>query len=206
VSEAATTVAEPVVAGVARPAAPVARLTAGLHDHRRAVRIASVLLAVVVVGLSARACLAPAAVVVPPIVAGTTVDIATQALAAQHLDAVRTTETSKTVAAGRVIRTDPAPGATAHEGDDVTLVVSSGKPTVTLSSTAYVGKSPATVRTSLQSLGFVPSLTYDGKGTPAGTVSGVTPTGSLTYGAAVTMHVVPVPRAPSPDKKKHGKR
>jgi beta-lactam-binding protein with PASTA domain/tRNA A-37 threonylcarbamoyl transferase component Bud32 len=180
-------------------AAPVARV----HQHRRAVRIASVLLAVVVVGLSARACLAPAAVVVPTIAVGNTVDAATQALGALHLDAVRTTETSKTVAPGRVIRTEPAPGTTAHEGDDITLVVSSGKPKVTVSSSAYAGKSADTVRTALQGLGLVPTLAYDGSGTPAGTVSSVSPAGSLTYGAAVTVHVVPVPRPPG--RKKHGK-
>ena len=82
-----------------------------------AVRIASVLLLVVVIGLSARACLAPSSVVVPHVAAGSTVDAATQELAARHLDAVRTTETSKTVAAGRVIRTEPAAGTTAKEGD-----------------------------------------------------------------------------------------
>jgi beta-lactam-binding protein with PASTA domain len=92
-----------------------------------------------------------------------------------------------------------------HEGDDVTLVVSSGKPKVTVTASAYVGKSPTAVRTALQGLGLLPTLVYDGRGTPAGTVSGVSPTGSLTYGAAVTVHVVPVPAAPAPEKKKRGK-
>jgi tRNA A-37 threonylcarbamoyl transferase component Bud32 len=196
-------VSEPAPAPAATHApAPVATR---LHEHRRAVRIASVLLAVVVLGLSARACLAPAAVVVPTLAVGNTVDAATEALEALHLDAVRTTETSRTVPAGRVIRTEPAAGTTAHEGDDITLVVSSGKPKVTLSSSAYVGKSATAVRTTLQGLGFVPTLAYDGSGTPAGTVSSVTPAGSLTYGAAVTVHVVPVPAPRAPGKKKHGK-
>ena len=176
------------------------------HQHRRAVRIASVLLAAVVVGLSARACLAPAEVVVPRIAAGTTVEAATAQLADAHLDAARTTETSKTVAAGRVIGTFPAAGEKVHEGDDITLVVSSGQPTVTVSSSSYAGKSPTVVRTALQGLGLVPTLAYDGRGTPAGTVSGVSPTGSLTYGAAVTVHVVPEPKpAPAPEKRKRGK-
>jgi serine/threonine-protein kinase len=200
IATAPTTIAEPVAA------APVAHRSWRTQDHRRAVRIASVLLAVVVVGLSARACLAPESVVVPPVAAGTTVEAATAQLSANHLDALRTTETSKTVAAGRVIRTDPAAGADAHEGDDITLVVSSGKPKVTVTSSAYAGKSPAAVRTALQGLGLVPTLAYDGSGTPAGTVSSVSPAGSLTYGAAVTVHVVPVPSAPAPGKKKHGKR
>jgi beta-lactam-binding protein with PASTA domain len=95
-----------------------------------------------------------------------------------------------------------------HEGDDVTLVVSSGRPKVTLLSSAYIGKSPTAVRTALQGLGFLPTLAYDGSGAPAGTVSGVSPTGSLSYGATVMVHVVPVPKAPAPapGKKKHGKR
>jgi serine/threonine-protein kinase len=165
-----------------------------------------VLLGVVVIGLSARACLAPAAVVVPRIAAGSTVDAATAQLTAAHLDAARTTQTSRTVPVGRVIETFPAAGETVHEGDDVTLVVSSGKPKVTVTSSAYVGKSATAVRTALQGLGLVPTLAYDGSGTTAGTVSGVSPAGSLTYGAAVTVHVVPVPKpAPAPEKKKRGK-
>jgi tRNA A-37 threonylcarbamoyl transferase component Bud32 len=197
----------PVVAEPAPEPATVARPATALrlprvHEHRRAVRIASVLLAVVVIGLSARACLAPAAVIVPTIAAGSTVDAATDALTAMHLDAVRTTETSKTVAAGRVIGTSPEAGQTVHEGDDITLVVSSGKPKVTVSSSAYAGKSPTAVRTSLQGLGLVPTLAYDGRGTPAGTVSSVSPTGSLTYGAPITVHVVPQPQ---PAPRKHGK-
>jgi hypothetical protein len=197
--------AETRVLPVVPAAVPTAPSGGRMHQHRRAVRLASVLLAVVVIALSARACLAPASAVVPPIVVGTTVEAATAQLTANHLDALRTTEKSKTVAAGRVIRIEPTAGTSLHEGDDVTLVVSSGKPKVTVSSAAYVGKTPTAVRTALQGLGLVPTLAYDGTGAPAGTVSSVSPAGSLTYGAAVTVHVVPVPRAPTPAKKKHGK-
>jgi len=193
---------------VLRPTTPLPT-TSRLHEHRRAVRIASVLLAVVVLGLSARACLAPAAVVVPPIAAGATVDGATELLAGVHLDATRTTETSKSVATGRVIGTIPAAGETVHEGDDITLVVSSGTPKVTVSSAAYAGKSPSTVSTALKGLGLAPTFAYDGSGTPAGTVSSVSPVGSLTAGAAVTVHVVPAARVDRPsgdgDKKRRGK-
>jgi serine/threonine-protein kinase len=171
-----------------------------VHQHRRAVRIASVLLAVVVIGLSARACLAPASVVVPPIATGATVDAATQELGAIKLDTVLASEASKTVQSGRVIRTLPAAGTKVHEGDGITLVVSSGRPKVSVVSAAFVGKDPGAVRTTLMGLGLAPTFAYDGSGTPAGTVSSVTPAGSLTYGAAVTVHVVPRP-AP----RKHGK-
>jgi beta-lactam-binding protein with PASTA domain/tRNA A-37 threonylcarbamoyl transferase component Bud32 len=190
----------PVVPAAEESAAPLPR--ARVHDHRRAVRIASVLLAVVLLGLTARACLAPADVAVPTIAAGATVDAAEQELAAAHLDAARVTETSKTIPAGHVIGTMPAAGETVHEGDDITLIVSSGKPKVTVSSASYTGKTPEAVRTALQGLGLAPTFTYDGSGAPAGTVSSVTPAGSLTYGAAVTIHVVPVPR---PAPRKHGK-
>jgi tRNA A-37 threonylcarbamoyl transferase component Bud32 len=187
------------------PPAPSHRSTppaARLLQHRRAVRLASVLLAVVVIGVSARACLAAAEVAVPAIKAGATVDAATTQLAAAQLDALRVTATSKTVPAGRVIGTSPEAGTTVHEGDDITLVVSSGRPKVTLSAAAYIGQSASAVRDALLGLGLVPALAYDGTGTPAGTVSGVTPAGSLTYGTAVTVHVVPVPQ---PKKRKHGK-
>ncbi|MBK5306528.1 MAG: protein kinase [Frankiaceae bacterium] len=186
----------PVVPPVDAPAdAPVAAEPRA-RQHRRALQTASVLIAVVVVGLSARACLAPADVAVPSDLAGLTADAATDKLTDVKLDELRITETSKTVPAGRVIRTEPVAGAQVQEGDDVTLVVSSGKPKVTVSSAAYVGKSPADVRTALTGLGLVPRVVYDGTGAAAGTVSSVSPTGSLTFGAPVTVHVVPVPDPP----------
>jgi tRNA A-37 threonylcarbamoyl transferase component Bud32 len=174
-----------------------------VQQHRSAVRIASVLLAVVVIGLSARACLSPASVVVPPIAGGATVDAATAELSAVQLDAVRETETSKTILPGRVIRTIPVAGAKVHEGDSVTLVVSSGRPKVTVASATYVGKDAAAVRTALLGLGLAPTFAYDGSGSRAGTVSSVTPAGSLTYGAPVTIHVVPAPQQPRGKRKKH---
>ncbi|MCU1590619.1 MAG: pknA [Frankiales bacterium] len=184
------------------PAALPSRQVAapGPHNHRRAVRVTSALLAVVVLALLLRSCFAAADVTVPAVKAGTTVDAATSQLAAAKLDVLRATQTSKTVAPGRVIGTVPAAGTQLKEGASITLVVSSGRPKVPVSSAVYIGRSPSEVRTTLLGLGLVPTFAYDGSGAPAGTVSGVTPTGSLTYGAAVTIHVVPVP---SP--RKHGK-
>jgi eukaryotic-like serine/threonine-protein kinase len=176
------------------------------HGHRWAVRLASAVLALVVVALFVRACAGPAEVLVPAVAAGTSVDAATAQLGAAHLDALRTTHSSTTVPAGRVIGTDPAAGTKVKKGADITLVVSSGRPKVTITSSSYVGKSPSSVQTTLRGLGLVPTLAYDGTGTPAGTVSGVSPAGSLTYGTAVTVHVVPVPVTPSREaRKKHGK-
>jgi len=148
----------------------------------------------VVLALSARACLGPSEVTVPVVDPGTTVDVATALLSTGKLDAVRTTQTSTTVPAGRVIAIDPKPGTKLHEGDDVTLFVSAGKPKVTVSSASYAGRSPTAVRGALTALGLVPTLAYDGTGSPAGTVSSVSPAGSLTAGTTITVHVVPVPR------------
>ncbi len=64
---------------------------------------------------------------------------------------------------------------------------------------SYVGRPAAQVRTALTGLGLRPRLVYDGTGRPAGTVSAVTPTGSLAAGSQVTVHVVP---APAPRKGK----
>ncbi|GAC1439345.1 MAG: hypothetical protein NVSMB55_00490 [Mycobacteriales bacterium] len=165
------------------------------RTHRRAVRAASVLIGIVVVALSARACLGPSEVTVPTVTTGSTVAAATALLSAAKLDAVRATQTSTAVPAGRVIGTDPKPGTRVHEGDHVTMVVSAGKPMVTVSSSSYAGAGPDAVRHELVALGLVPTLAYDGTGAPAGTVSSVSPAGSLTVGTAVTIHVVPVPGA-----------
>jgi serine/threonine-protein kinase len=184
---------------------PVRRTTPVLvRNHQRWVRLASVLLAVVVIALSIRACGGANSVVIPAVPTGATVDAATADLAAAKLDAVRATETSKTVSAGRVIRIDPPAGTKAHEGDEVTLVVSSGKPKVSVVSASYVGKSPDSVRASLLGLGLAPTFAYDGAGAAAGTVSGVTPAGSLSYGSGVTIHVVPPSFTPRRKHDKHG--
>ncbi len=184
---------------IPRPARPQRPATARPHNHRRAVRLASVLLSVIVLALVLRSCFAAADTTVPAVKAGATVAAATNALEAAKLDAVQATQTSTTVSSGRVIGTVPPAGTTVQEGDAITLVISSGRAKVAVASSSYAGKSPAEVRAALVALGLAPTLAYDGTGTPAGTVSSVSPTGSLTYGAAVTVHVVPTAR------RKHGK-
>ena len=174
----------------ALPARPVRPGRA--HNHRRAVRAASVLLGIVVLGLLLRSCLTTPTVTVPTVAAGLTVDAATARLESAKLGTSRVTQTSKSVPVGRVIGTVPAAGTKVHEGDEVTLVVSSGRPRVTVSAAAYSGQSPDAVLAALRGLGLVPVLAYDGSGTAAGTVSDVSPAGSLPYGASVTVHVVPI--------------
>jgi tRNA A-37 threonylcarbamoyl transferase component Bud32 len=195
----------PVVPPMIPPATPPAVVGRRPLNHRQAVRIASVLLVVLIAALSLRACLAPTSLAVPTVHAGTSAAAATALLTTAKLHAVRRTETSKTIAVGHVIATDPVAGTRLHEGDHVTLIISAGRPKVTVISASYVGKDPAAVRTALLGLGLAPSFAYDGSGSAAGSVSGVTPTGAVTYGSAVTIHVVPVPPPAPPPKKKHGK-
>ncbi|TAL25262.1 MAG: serine/threonine protein kinase [Frankiales bacterium] len=64
---------------------------------------------------------------------------------------------------------------------------------VTLDPAAHVGKPAVQVRAALAEQGLVPRLSYDGSGTPVGTVSAVEPSGALVLGSAVVLHVVPEP-------------
>jgi serine/threonine-protein kinase len=159
---------------------------------------------VVVVGLSLRACGGDERTHVPVVAAGSTVTAATAAITAAHL-AVRTaSRTSSTVPTGRVIGTDPAAGTALRTGAPVALLVSAGRPKVNVVSSAYVGRTAASVRDALAQLGLKPALAYDGTGGPAGTVRSVSPAGPLAYGSAVTIHVVPAP-APREEPRKRGK-
>jgi len=206
-TRALTTVTPPVAEPLPRPQRPQRpqpRRGPGTN-HQRSVRLALALLLVLLVALSFRSCSGPAEAAVPKVTAGSTVAAATALLDHAHLGATTRSSSSTTVPVGRVIGTDPAAGTALHQGDRVVLLVSSGRPKVTVSSATYAGKSLATVRDALTRLGLKPTVAYDGKGTPAGTVSGVNPTGSLAYGSPVVIHVVPVPApAPAP-RTKHGK-
>ena len=67
-----------------------------------------------------------------PDVHGMTLDAAQAAITAAGLSVGPvTTQNSSTVAANVVIQTDPAPSATAHQGDTISLTVSSGNVTLT---------------------------------------------------------------------------
>ncbi len=73
---------------------------------------------------------------------------------------------------------------------------------VTVDPAAHVGRPAADVRAVLADQGLVPRLSYDGSGSPVGTVSAVEPSGALVVGTSVVLHVVPEPppvaTAPSP--------
>ena len=181
-------------AAVPRPSRRLPALPPPGRNHRRAVRLASALLAVVVLGLSLRACGGADEARVPAVAAGSTVDAATAALEQADLKVEAAGRPSATVASGRVIGTDPPAGTELKPGDVVTLVVSSGRPPVTVRSADYVGSSARVVTAALTKLGLKPRVVLDGRDGPAGTVSNVTPSGSLAVGSPVTVHVVPEPR------------
>jgi hypothetical protein len=83
----------------------------------------------------------------------------------------------------------------------------SGPRTVSVASASYVGKTPAEVRAALTALGLRPTYAYDGAGGRAGTVSSVTPSGQLTDGSPVVVHVVPAPVVrDEPRKRGKGKK
>ena len=86
-------------------------------------------------------------VVIPNVVNLTSVAAANQ-LGGLGLVTTELTEASDTVAAGNVIRTDPAPGAEVDKGSTVTLVVSTGATPVSVPN--VVGMSESAARDALQ--------------------------------------------------------
>jgi tRNA A-37 threonylcarbamoyl transferase component Bud32 len=193
-------------AGVRRPPRSTPGSVPGSRagSSRRAVRAVVALLAVVAVVFGVRAGAAPSMVVVPTIAAGTPEASATGVLTAADLTVQRRTETSPTIAAGRVLSQSPEGGAEVEPGSAVLLVVSEGPPPVEVDPAAYVGSPAQEVQAALIGLGLVPRLAYDGSGSPVGTVSAVEPTGTLAPGQSVLLHVVPTPppapvvQAPAP--------
>src|SRR5205085_7237489 len=81
--------------------------------------------------------------VVIPAVAGQDADAAANALGQAGFKSARKDEASETVASGKVIRTEPAEGTEAPKGSTVTIVVSTGKPQVTVPSIIGLSKDGA---------------------------------------------------------------
>ena len=176
----------------------------GARSSRRMVTTAAALLAVLAVGLGARAALeqpepeplpaaAPASVTVPQIEVGTPAERASAAVTAAGLTPSQRRGPSQTVPVGGVVSVDPAPGTSVEPGAPVVLVVSTGPATVRVDAAAYLGRPAAEVRSALAGLGLVPRLAYDGRGRPVGTVSAVEPAGDLAVGSVVLVRVVPAP-------------
>ncbi len=182
----------------ARPELPPRRGTGGpagtaVLPHRRAVRLAAVLLAVLAFGLGLRTAFQTEQTIVPSIAAGTPEARALVLLQEAGLEGRRATEASPTVAAGAVLAVTPGPGTEVDTGSEVTLVVSTGKPPVSVDASDVIGKPAGEVRDALTAMGLAVRLVNDGKGGSVGTVSAVEPVGSLAVGTPVVLHVVPAP-------------
>jgi serine/threonine-protein kinase len=89
-----------------------------------------------------------------PDVSGKSAADAANALGVAGFKTTTTSEASDTVESGKVIRTDPAAGATAHKGDTITIVVSSGKEQATVPS--VTGLTKAGADSAITAAGLVP--------------------------------------------------
>ncbi len=97
------------------------------------------------------------------------------------------TEASPTVAAGKVIRTDPAANAKIDQGSTVTLVVSTGPQQVTVPN--VIGKSPADAKAAVEAAGLVFSGSPS-NASPNATATRQTPGSGQTVDAGATVSVM----------------
>ncbi|MSW64880.1 MAG: Stk1 family PASTA domain-containing Ser/Thr kinase [Actinobacteria bacterium] len=104
------------------------------------------------------------------------------------LQVTRTTGRSDDVAAGAVMALDPAPGTELRRGDTVTLQVSEGPATAAVPD--LVGSDPDDAEATLAALGFEVERT-EGRSdaVSAGQVAAVSPDGTETFGATITLTV-----------------
>ncbi len=131
----------------------------------------------------------PVQVKVPNVV-GQTQAAATAALQAQKFHVSPTAQNSNTVASGVVITTNPAPGASAAQGANIQLVVSSGKKQVKIPS--LVGNDPTSAGQQLGTLGLSATESNEASNSvPAGKVTRTDPQAgsSVAVGTTVTVFV-----------------
>ncbi|GAA4333365.1 hypothetical protein GCM10023162_37670 [Klenkia terrae] len=104
------------------------------------------------------------------------------------LQVTRTTGRSDDVAAGAVMALDPAPGTELRRGDTVTLQVSEGPATAAVRD--LVARDPDDAEATLAALGFEVERT-EGRSdaVSAGQVAAVSPDGTETFGATITLTV-----------------
>jgi serine/threonine-protein kinase len=150
----------------------------------------ALVVAAVLVGLGIAAALGAFSELRVPQTAGLTVTAAKAALSKSGL--VVTTETptpSESVADGLVIGTDPAAGAPAKSGQDITLIVSSGPPKVPVPDVVGSGETSAVV--AILRAGFTnnPEITRDFNKAPAGTVYKVDPAAGVPASPGATVHI-----------------
>jgi serine/threonine-protein kinase len=131
----------------------------------------------------------PAAVQVRD-VAGRTVGDASDLLEADGFKVTTTSESSDTIASGRVIRTEPAAGSQKAKGATVTLVGSSGSSAKDVPN--VVGLSPANAVSTLQNAGFKVNIDNQEVLDPAkdGKVLSQSPSGTKTAPSGSTVTIV----------------
>ena len=176
----------PAVGAGARPGATA-------KTQRWAVRGIAVVLALLALGFGVKTALTGSSVTVPSLAAGATAQQANAALAAAGLTAAQQEQPSDTVPAGAVLALRPAAGTQVDDGSGVTVVVSTGKPPVTVTAAELVGRPATEVRDELAAAGLAPRLVQDGAGSAVGSVASLEPVGSVPVGAEVVLHVVPTP-------------
>ena len=131
-----------------------------------------------------------------PSVVGLPLAQAKRAIAHANLKPGRVThQTSDTFPDGQVINTDPAAGQTPPVGTEVTIIVSSGKPLVTVPD--VTGQSEAAAKAQLENNGFTigSTSTQMSSSVPAGNVISQSPTSGteVTSGATVDLVVAKAP-------------
>jgi serine/threonine-protein kinase len=88
-----------------------------------------------------------------PDVAGKDIDEAANELGQAGFKTKRAAEASSTVAAGKVVRTDPPANSKAEEGATITLIVSSGPEQITVPN--VIGKTAAEAKADIEAAGLV---------------------------------------------------
>ena len=100
------------------------------------------------------------------------------------------TVASDSVSENQVASQDPAAGVLAAKGATVTYMISSGPSTVTVNASDYLGSTASSASSKLSGLGFSVVTTHENSNKyPEGTVCDISPTGSVSKGATITLTI-----------------
>ncbi|MDQ1705337.1 MAG: eukaryotic-like serine/threonine-protein kinase [Frankiaceae bacterium] len=141
---------------------------------------------------------------VVPKVTGKTYQQAASTLQARGFEVRRHDVADLSVARGIVLAQSVHRGARIPTSQPITLDVSSGPAKVAVNEAAYVGRPVADVSADLIAKNLLVQVVAGPLTAPAGTVTGVDPTGSVREGTTVTVTVAAEP-TPPPDKHGQGK-
>jgi serine/threonine-protein kinase len=126
---------------------------------------------------------------VVPSVDGQAISSAGQALIRAGFQVRELSRSHPTVRAGIVLSQDPAAGSRLERGRLVTLVVSSGRASVVLNPSQYIGKALDPVLVALIRMGLRVSVTMGPPVGRLGTVTAINPSGALYQGDGVTVTI-----------------